>query len=243
MNIDAPLVDVVLVHFNRPHELARSVASLRANLHYPNLRWVVADDYSSEEVFEFIKAEVQPDAIFRTKKRSGLGVNTNNALKRLDSDFVFLTMDDRVLTRPIDLRLGVDILYRFEEFGLVRYGGLTGHDVTCRMRELVAMPDAIFDVARSRYFVWELLKRLSRFLFVYSGQPHLKHRRFHEAYGPYKEGIKLGATEEEFAHRFIDMEKGPSIICFPEFVPCYFDHIGHTWQLGEHDIGRGMTYQ
>lgn len=227
--MSAPLVDVVVVHYNRPHELLRSIQSLRENLLYPSLRWIVADDYSPDEVFEFIKAQVQPDVIFRTKKRSGLGINTNNALKRLDSDFVFLTMDDRVLTREIDLRPGVEVLTKYEEFGLVRYGGLLGHDVTCRLREL--------ELEAHRYNVWELLKNESHFLFVYSGTPHLKHRRFHDVYGLYKEGYKLGPTEEEFAHRFIDIKEGPSIICFPEFVPSYFDHIGHSWQQTKYDIG------
>lgn len=225
----APLVDVVIVHYDRPKELAETLASLRENLRYPSLRWVVADDHSPEDAFEFVKEEIQPDVIFRTKKRSGLGINTNNALKQLTSDFVFLTMDDRVLTREMDLTPGVDVLARFEEFGMVRYGGLAGHDVTCRLREL--------DMGNHRLDVWELSKKQSRYLYVYSGQPHLKHRRFHAAYGLYQEGFKLGATEEEFAHRFLDIKEGPSIICFPEFVPCYFDHIGHTWQHTDHDIG------
>lgn len=226
-----PLVDVVVVHFNRPRELAETFESLREHLHYPALRWVVADDHSPDDVFEFVKAEVQPDIIFRTKERSGLGINTNNALKRLASDFVFLTMDDRVLTRPIDLMPGVDVLARYEEFGMVRYGGLTGHDLTCRLRQLNSAEPPHYDV-------WELLKKQSKFLYVYSGGPHLKHRRFHDAYGLYVEGYKLGYTEEEFAHRFVGMD-GPRIFCFPEFVLNYFEHIGHTWQLGEHDIGKG----
>jgi len=190
------------------------------------------NDHSPDDVFDFIKAEVQPDIIFRTKRRSGLGINTNNALKRLESDFVFLTMDDRVLTRKIDLKPGVDVLATYLQYGMVRYGGLAGHDVTCRLREL-DMRDGL------RYDIWELLKKQSKFLYVYSGGPHLKHRRFHEAYGFYGEGYKLGYTEEEFAHRFVDMA-GPGIICFPEFVPSYFEHIGHTWQHGEHDIGKGV---
>lgn len=227
-----PLVDVVIVHYNRPQELLRSVESLREHLRYPALRWVVADDHSPEEAFEFIKGEVQPDIIFRTKERSGLGINTNNALKQLDSDFVFLTMDDRVLTRPIDLAPGVDVLTRYEEFGMVRYGGLLGHDITCRLRTLNDAPPY--------YDVWEALKKESRFLFVYSGAPHLKHRRFHDAYGLYVEGYKLGYTEVEFAQRFIALE-GPKIMCFPELVVNYFEHIGHSWQLGEHDIGKGQA--
>lgn len=231
MSNNAPLVDVVAVHFNRPQELAKSIASLREHLIYPNLRFVVADDHSAKHVIDFIRAQVQPDLLFRTERRSGLGFNTNNAMRQLDSDFVFLTMDDRVLTRPIDLKPAVKILGIYQQFGMVRYGGLEGHDVTCRLQE--------FTIDDIRYSVWVLSKALSKFLYVYSGQPHLKHRRFHEVYGPYKEGVKLGLTEEEFAHRFIDRKEGPGIICFPEFVACPFEHIGHTWQLGEHDIGMG----
>lgn len=233
-----PLVDVLVVTFNRPKEIVETWRSLKENLNYPNLRWVLADDHSPNDVFESMKAELQPDIIFRTRKRSGLGINTNNALRKLDSDFVFLTMDDCVLRRKIDFMPGVDVLTRYPEFGMVRYGGLAGHDLTCRLRELEAMPYAVFNIPSPRYEVWELLKKEPHFLYVYSGRPHLKHRRFHEAYGFYIEGYKLGYTEEDFAHRFLAME-GPSIICFPEFMTNPFDHIGDSWQLGEHDIGKG----
>ena len=31
--------------------------------------------------------------------------------------------------------------------------------------------------------------------------PHLKHRRFHDYFGLYPEGMKLGETEEAFCHQ------------------------------------------
>ena len=238
MSESAPLVDVVVATYDHPRELAETWRALKQRLHYPNLRWVVADDYSPVGVLEFIKAELQPDIIFRTKKRSGIGINVNNALRRLDSDYVFFVEDDRVLRNVhIDLVPGVDLLYHYPEFGMVRYGGIEGHDVTCRLRELEAMPFAVFDRAQMRYPVWELLKN-SHTLYVYSGAPHLKHRRFHEAYGLYLEGYKLGVTEEEFCHRFGDMQ-GPAIVCFPDFVACHFDHIGDSRKLTEDDVGKG----
>jgi len=39
----APLVDVVIVHWNRARELAETFESLKENLRYPNLRWIVAE--------------------------------------------------------------------------------------------------------------------------------------------------------------------------------------------------------
>lgn len=234
-----PEVAVLAVTWNRPTEIARTWKALKEHLHYPSLTWAVADDHSPDEVLEFIKAELQPDAIYRTRKRSGVGTNVNNALKRLAADFVFVVEDDRVLKTDIYLLPAVDILSKYEEFGMVRYGGIAGHDVTCRLRELDGpFPYAVWDRANPRYQVWELLKKESRFLYVYSGEPHLKHRRFHDAYGWYIEGHKLGTTEDEFAHRFVGME-GPGIICFPEFVTCYWDHIGQSRQLTEDDIGKG----
>lgn len=236
-----PLVDVVIVHYERPHELAETMQSLRKNLRYPNLRWVVADDHSSQEALEFVRNQVQPDILFCTKERSGLGLNTNNALRTLESDFIFLTMDDRVLEREIDLRPGVDVLARFPQFGMVRYSGMEGHVTVSQSHELAAGSDSIFPDAPRFYTVYEISKKRASILgpfslYVYSGEPHLKHRRFHEVYGLYKEGYKVGPTEEDFAHRFLAME-GPNIVYFPEFLVCPFKHIGHSWQHTEHDIG------
>lgn len=237
-----PQVDVLVITWNRFEVLAKTWAALKERLHYPNLRWVIADDHSPDEVVAAIRDQLQPDILFRTRKRSGWGMNVNNALKRLTSNFVFQVEDDYVLRRThIDLMPGVDILDRYPEFGMIRYGGIGGHDLTCRLRELAAMPFALFDVAPSRYQIWEILKEQSRMLYVYSHAPHLKHRRFHEVYGYYAVGYKLGFTEEGFAHQFRDVKDGPSIICFPDFVTCYFDHIGKSRQHTKDDIGKAHS--
>lgn len=234
-----PQVDVLVITWNRPQIIVKTWRALKERLHYPNLRWVVADDHSPESVIEVIRNELQPDVIFRTKKRSGWGMNVNNALKETTSDFVFQIEDDYVLKGAhIDLMPAVDVLTRYPEFGMVRYGGLAGHDLTCRLRELKVMPFAVFDRPNPHYQVWEILKKESRFLYVYSSAPHLKHRRFHHAYGWYAEGYKLGYTEESFAHRVRDVQDGPGIICFPEFVRCHFDHIGKSRQHTKDDIGK-----
>ncbi len=233
-----PQVDVLVITWNRFEALVKTWAALKERLHYPNLRWVIADDHSPDEVVAAIQTELQPDVLFRTHKRSGWGVNVNNALKSLTSDFVFQCEDDYVLKGAhIDFMPGMDILGRNPEFGMVRYGGIAGHDLTCRLREIEAMPYAAWGQQAPRYQVWEILKKESRFLFVYSHAPHLKHRRFHEAYGLYPEGLKLGATEESFAYHVRDTN-GPGIICFPEFVANPFKHIGESWQHSEFDIGK-----
>jgi len=224
-----PLVDVVFITWNRPRVMVRTWAALKERLIYPNLRWVVADDHSPDGVFEEIRDTLQPDIIFRTKRRSGWGVNVNSALKRLDSDFVFQTEDDKLLTEPIDLTPGVKVLTNCPEFGLVRYWALAGHSLYAHLREL--------RIGGERFQVWHLLKN-SPFLYVYSNGPHLKHRRFHERYRLYPEGYKLGVTEEAFAHTFIDDKEGPGIIAFPEFVRGRFRDIGKSWQLTEFDIGK-----
>ena len=234
-----PLVDVLVITYDRLEVLTKTWRALKGRLHYPNLRWVIADDHSPDDVAVAMREELQPDIFFRTRKRSGWGINVNNALKNLTSEFVFQVEDDYVLkSRHIDLMPGVDILARFPEFGMVRYGGIGGHDLTCRYRQIEAMPSAIFDKAPTRYQIWEILKKESHFLFVYSHAPHLKHRRFHTAYGYYAEGYKMGLTEEAFAHRFRDVQDGPSIFVLPEFVSSGFVHVGKTRQHTKHDIGK-----
>jgi len=225
---DMPLVDVLVISYDRLDILTRTWRALKERLHYPKLRWVIADDHSPDSVFEEIRDTLQPDIIFRTRRRSGWGVNVNNALKQLDSDFVFQTEDDKLLTEPLDLVPGVKALAAYPEFGMVRYWALAGHSLYAHLREL--------RIGGEKFQVWHLLKN-SPFLYVYSNGPHLKHRRFHECYRLYPEGYKLGVTEEAFAHTFIDDKEGPGIIAFPEFVRGRFRDIGKSWQLTEFDIG------
>lgn len=231
IDMDMPLVDVVFITWNRPRVMVRTWAALKERLMYPNLRWVVADDCSPDEVLEEIRDVLRPDIIFRTKERSGWGLNVNNALKQLDSEFVFQTEDDKLLKEPLDLVPGVKVLAARVDFGMVRYWGLAGHALFGHLREIRA--------EGKKFNVWHLLKN-SPFLYVYSNGAHLKHRRFHEAYGYYPEGYKLGYTEERFAHTFIDDKEGPGIVAFPDFVRNRFEDIAKSWQLTEVDIGKGM---
>jgi hypothetical protein len=70
------------------------------------------------------------------------------------------------------------------------------------------------------------------------------HPRFHAAYGRYPEGLKLGATEEAFAHGVRDRQlrdpAAPGIAVLPEGIPQAFAHIGKSWQLSAHDGGEEL---
>jgi hypothetical protein len=74
---------------------------------------------------------------------------------------------------------------------------------------------------------------------VYSHGPHLKTSKFHQYYGPYPEGSKLGETEEKFAHivkdRLREDPHAPQIAIQPDWVSMRFDHIGTTFQHTEKD--------
>ena len=225
---DVPQVDVIIVTWNRPKEVAETFNSLRENLRYPNLHFIIADGHSEPSVQDFMRRELEGAEIVVPPRRGGWGADVNLALRRSQALYVFMIEDDYPLLRPIDLMPAVRVLGGRKEIGMVRYRALAGHDLTCRLREAHIDGDT--------YQVWQIL-RSSAFLFCYTHGPHLKHRRFHEHYGLYAEGLMLGDTEVEMCWRW-KKNPGPAIVAFPEFVmPTWFGSIGHSRQLSDTDIG------
>jgi len=161
--------------------------------------------------------------------RKGWGANTNKGLRYVfkDCDYVFLCEDDYVALRPLDFISGIRLMEEQRSVGLVRYDGISGHLLNLYLREIK------FPVGQMDYMI---IDRSSPHLNVYSHRPHLKHRRFHDKYGYYKEGTKLGMTEVEFAHRVKDGSSDqPSIAILPDGILTAFDHIGRSRQGSELD--------
>jgi len=239
--MDWPEVTLVLITWNRPEIIRRTLDSLVEHLSYPNLRLHVADDGTGGTYVRDILRDY--DGKFErlsssVTDRKGWGANANRALNEV-SNLVYQQEDDYILSRPLDLRLGVLLLRTVKNVGCVRYRGITGHRILAHLREFKTGPE--FRQALSwpgKIDYWELSKK-SPELYVYSHGPHLKAvKRFHGKYGWYVEGRKLGYTEEEFAHRVKDGSYPIRVAIFPEWVPQAFDHIGKTFKLTKEDVGK-----
>lgn len=241
---DWPMIAVVIVTFYRPEEIRRTIQALDKHVAYPKdrLLWHMADDQSSEwegdpvEKYppETYLSDIQRDFsekrfTFTVTERLGWGANVNKAqLYCLEkAEYIFLCEDDYVARKEVDLRTGIAILEKEEEIGLIRYDGIAGHALNLELRE--AKGTRYGTVPRVR------IMKASPFLNVYSNRPHLKHRRFHDAYGDYPEGIPLGMTETRFAQTVKRAKGPPHVAVLINGIERGFDHIGKSRQHTEMD--------
>lgn len=225
-----PTVTILIITWNRPVEIRRTIMALRNNLCYPGpLAWHIADDKSPAGYLPAVKADFL-DLNFTTTQtdRKGWGANVNLALRTIKTDYVFSCEDDYVAIRKINLAQGVELMELCQSVGLVRYDGLSGHvGLTLRLQEAKKF-DAL------NYLM--IVKDKSSHLNVYSHRPHLKHRRFHDFYGLYPENLSLGECESGFAHR-VKSKNGPSLAILSDGIPRAFDHIGVSRQGTADDPG------
>lgn len=235
--MDWPTVAICIVTFDRPREIRETIDALRANIRYPGeLAWHIADDHTPDESY-LSSLSLSYRALrltYTVTDRQGWGANVNKALLYCwdrYGDFTFLCEDDYVSQYPVDLRQGVLLLQHAKGLGAIRYDGLHGHELDLSLREIKTPIEKVT--------VLEVLES-SPHLNIYSNRPHLKHRRFHDCYGMYAEGLKLGETESGFAHAVRDRYAGcPKIAALMTGLPRAFKHIGKSRQLTEMDNPNG----
>ena len=224
-----PPVAVVIVTYNRLSEIRRTIQALQRHLHYNGpLVWHLADDSSPNNYVERVRRQF-PELHLSASitPRKGWGVNVNVALRGCKTPYVFLCEDDYVAQRDLDLTQGVALLEKEHSLGLVRYDGLAGHILDLKLRTTKTL---IGDIA------YVIIAKSSPHLNVYSNRPHLKHMRFHRAYGWYPEGLPLGKTEETFAHQVKDnISDGPELVALASGLVRAFEHVGRSWKGSSHD--------
>lgn len=236
-----PDVTILVVTYNRPEEVRRTIDALFHNIRYPHehLHWLIADDSTSEEYRRDIALtfyDIDNFEVITTPQRSGWGANVNAALAKAfeKTDYVYFTEDDYLLNRRLHLDMGVQLLAEDETLGLIRYDGIAGHlGLIGRVEERYC--PKLSDVVH----YWRLMPE-STHLNIYSNRPHLKHKRFHEFYGPYLENQKLAPTEVNYAVRVRDgmgTTGAPEIAVLPDWVLRHYHDIGKSFQNTEHDIG------
>lgn len=255
---DWPLVYILLITYDRPTEIQQTISALLHHLLYPRdrLRFHLCDDHSppvdldargeghgSEPYVHYVRRHF-PDLTWSATQtdRRGWGANVNKGLDHCfsHSDYVFLIEDDYVALRDIDLRAGVALLESTDDhhkpfpasprrlIGAVRYDGIAAHWLHLQLREASTRTGSIHYLA---------IDHSSPFLNVYSNRPHLQHRRFRDAYGRYPEGLRLGETESTYAQRVKDKDDGPWLVTLWDGIPKAFEHIGHSRQGSDQDIG------
>lgn len=245
--MDWPEITILICTFERQKELAATVDALRDNIYYPpdKLTWLICDDSSPSQFAQRLaKRPGYRDLhieVVNTVKNLGWGANVNNGNDAVKTDLTFFTEDDKILRHPLDLRVGVAAMMEMPYIGMMRYRGTAGDHIILHHMEVDIskwMPDYQDGVGLAGHLTYCLLDCGSPALNIYSHGPHLKRKSFHQFYGRYPEGMKLGMTEETYAHQVKDKmrENGaPPIGILPEFIPNWFDDIGESYQGSEWD--------
>lgn len=258
MTIDLPEVTFQICTYNRLDELTRTLEALKKRvLQYDSkkIKWLICDDSSPDDYRDRIRASKIYRAIEKgsqidilpTPANSGWGANVNNGLRHIDTEYIFFVEDDYVLNCPLDLEQGVALLETKRDIGMLRYRGTAGDhviyhqfeaDVTGKyripkdggaIRQGLGLPNKV---------TYLQLDSGSPTLYLYSHGAHLKRKSFHNFYGLYPEGLKLGQTEEAYAHIVKDRMKlpnAPAIAILPDWIFMQWDHIGKSYQHTEFD--------
>lgn len=142
------------------------------------------------------------------------GASWNLALKEcMDwSDFVLWMEDDWILPEKLDIHPFIDLLVEREDIGMVRLGGM-------------AVGSDLHSVG---YDGIHYLEYLDTQQYAYSGNPHIRHKRFVEAYGYYTTDRNPGEMELDMDHAVRSKEEPKPKIWWPMTLGGWgvFQHVG-----------------
>ncbi len=211
--MDWPAVAVLVITYNRVEILKGTLRHLFEHLQYPDLRWFVADDGSDDGTQAMLRDEF-PQVHLVQSQRVGLGANANAGLAAAfqETPYLLQLQDDLWLLKPLDLRWHVERLMQNEADAYIRLWGVAGH-------RYIAELDGAYWRLR-----WDCPD-----LYVASDRPHLKHHRFHEAFGWYPEGLKTAETEEAWCHQTKDIAArgpAPNVLIPVNFDESQWEHVG-----------------
>ena len=254
--MDLPQIAIQICTYNRYNEIRKTVEALQKYLIYPKekITLYICDDSSpggyTQKLSRLNLFKYWTTHMVVTPSNVGWGGNVNHGLANIPEEIIFFIEDDYVLTKELDLRIGVLLLLEKSHIGMLRYRGTTGtrlvyHQFEANIsRWANVFSSAWYEGAPTVPYTFSYLHfdGNSPDIWLYSNGPHLKSKSFHDFYGPYPEGLKLGHTEESFAHLVKDKMRAdpthaPAIVILPEWIPMWFNHIGKSYQFTKEDIG------
>lgn len=184
-----PPLSILVVTYNRKDILAGTLARLKQHTYYVGQHhYFIADDGSTDGTQELLASEF-PEVSLIQSNRAGLGSNANAGLRHalFHAPVVMQLQDDMHLLSHLDLHPHVERLMSDDTCGYIRLWGVGGHRYTANLEG-------------NYWRVWWN----SEELYIPSDRPHIKHRRFHEYFGMYPEGMKAAETEQAWCHQCKD---------------------------------------
>ena len=226
--IPAPNICVVLLTYLRTNLAVRTIKAFCENIDYPKelLSFYIADDGSPWDHMQNLIDEIQKGGValvgYHNEKFKpgtpcvGLGWNRGLMAGYQVADIVFQLEDDWELRSPLDIRPFVRLLIERADVGVVRLSGL-------------AVGNEVRIVGHNGVHYLEYMRSANM---AYSGNPHMRHRRFTEYYGMFNTNLSPGDIELNYDFRFCNFPDGPNI-WRPADIPGWgiFGHIGNerTW--------------
>ena len=246
-----PDITILLITFNRPIPIRKTLDALKANLQYAgNIEYLIADDSTGGSYLADIARDYSDVTVSSTPRNGGWGMNANFHIAMCATDIFFMCEDDQVLTRKLDLNPGVALLLNNSRIGMIRYGGLAGHiGMNFTMFEqdihnlVPTFEQGLLYIPRYQYLEINPIGG-GYAAFTYSNRPNLRHKRFHSHYGYYLEGYRLGDTELEYTMRvreIMNKEPNASRIVVPiDWLTNHFSDIGDSYQHTAFDKGKRL---
>lgn len=250
---DFPHVTLIILTYKRASEVRKCAAALIKHIIYPldKMRVLIADDASGveNELSDLLASRKSkggyplglPTRFTTTPENVGFGANYNNAYEQVDTPYYFFIESDYILTRPLDLRVGIALLETRANIGLLRYRGTAGEHVVVHQFETditAYVPDYQEGVGLPGRLTYQQLDSGSPALYLWTNGAHLAHAGRVGYYLPYPTSGHLGALEEKMAHQVKDRMKthaAPALAILPDWTAMWFDHIAPTYQGTEDD--------
>jgi len=196
----SPLVIVLLITYERTEVALETIRGIKERIRYPNLGWHIADDGSNGNHVQALMEEIGPDYEVTVSNTGGhsVGKSMNMGIAKCleRADMWLHWEDDWVPNMEIELRPCVELLQENQEIGMIRMGRLSA-DLHGRV---IVGGDRLW---------WRLDK--SKQLWTWVGHAAMRHRRFHDAYGVYPEGLTPGKTELGMQSQ-VQYKEGPDIV-------------------------------
>lgn len=214
--VDVPAVYIILTTYKRTQFALQTIDSIHRNLLWSNLGWIICDDHSEgNHVSQLVEAIGQTNHLWiYDSQRRGVGNGMNTALNyvwSIGGSLILMLEDDWELKYPMDLTPYVNTLLNHEQHGMIRFGYLSpGVQATL--------------INEENRLYWKTED--NGFQYRFTGHPSLRHKRFHDVYGYYDEGLAPGYTELSMCGK-VNARSGPNIL-----IPAdggwygYFHHIG-----------------
>lgn len=229
-------LSVLFITYNRSDMLEKSFQAIKACRDLKGVKVLVSDDFSKPEHIDRMQ-RMGFDKVVLAQRNGGLGRNNNKGLRAVDTDFCLMVQDDCMLVNPDAITRSVEVLKADPTIGMVRlHGEAELFPLTKRVANGVEY--WVCDHTGPEYAA--LKAQAGKRLRIYSDQPHVRRRSFHEkVVGYYIEGTPMEESEMNYEDRMDAQSE-----LFVAFLnPTQQDHFIHA---GGNDVSfraRKMRYR